>query len=138
MKNNLFKTVLVPDWDNVPVGTKFKAKIEGVECEGRIQKEDGDVYLYPDIYLCQNKKDGVKCYDQLGFDHSWYIKDGSLKQLEENNVEIISLELDPSFEAPSIIKVGDYRVTFKKGKIHVGCETIFNEQIMEVVKHLIW
>lgn len=132
MENNLFKTVLIPDWDNVPVGTKFKAKIQGVECEGRIQKEDGC------IYLCQNKADGGTCYDKLGFDYSWTIKDGSLTALLNEEVEIISLELDPSFEAPSIIKVGDYLVTFKKGKIRVGCETISNEQVVEVVKHLIW
>lgn len=132
MENNLFKTVLVPDWDNVPVGTKFKAKIDEVECEGRIQKEDGK------IYLCQNVEDGNECNNTLGFDYSWSIEQGSLVNLTENQVEIISLELDPSFKAPPIVKVGNYTVTFKKGKIEVGCQTIPNEQVMEVVKHLIW
>lgn len=132
MENNLFKTVLVPDWDNVPVGTKFKAKIEGVECEGRIQKEDGT------IYLCQNEKDGCTCDDELGFNYSWSIKDGSLKALLDEEVQVISFELDPSFKSPPIVNVGDYQVIFKKGKIQVGCQTIPNEQVMEVVKHLIW
>jgi len=132
MENNLFKTVLIPDWDNVPVGTKFKAKIEEVECEGRIQKEDGD------IYLCQNVKNGALCYDKLGFDYSWSIRKGNSVNLTENKVEIISLELDPSFKAPPIVNVGDYTVTFKKGKIQVGCQTIPNEEVLEIVKHLIW
>lgn len=132
MENNLFKTVLIPDWDNVPVGTKFKAKIEEVECEGRIQKEDDT------IYLCQNVKDGAQCCDKLGFDYSWNIGKGNSVNLVENRVEIISLELDPSFVAPPIVKVGDYKVFFKKGEIQVGCTIIPNEQVIEVVKHLVW
>lgn len=132
MENNLFKTVLIPNWDNVPVGTKFKGKIEEIECDGRIQKEN-EV-----IYLCQNVKNGANCSDKLGFHYSWNIGKGNSVNLVENDIEIISLELDPSFVAPPIVKVGDYQVTFKKGEIEVGCQTIPNEQVMEVIKHLIW
>lgn len=132
MENNLFKTVLIPNWDNVPVGTKFKAKIQGVECEGRIQKEDGC------IYLCQNKADGGICDDELGFDYSWSIKDGSLEALLNEEVEIISLELDPSFVVSPALITGEYRVIFEKGKIHLGFHTISNEQVIEIVKRLIW
>ena len=35
------------------------------------------------------------------------------------------------------ILVDDYTVVFKKGKIEVGCRTIKNSEIREVVKHLI-
>lgn len=132
MENNLFKTVLIPDWDNVPVGTKFKAKIQGVKCEGRIQKEDDT------IFLCQNVKNGNECYNKLGFDYSWTIGDGSSVNLVEDEVKIISLELDPSFVAPPIVKVGEYQVIFEKGEIILGCHTISNEEVIEIVKHLIW
>lgn len=132
MENNLFKTVLIPDWNNIPVGTKFKAKIEGVECEGRIQKQDGR------IYLCQNTKDGHGCDDKLGFNYSWYIGNGSSINLIEGEVEIISLELDPSFKSPPSVKIEEEYVIFTKGKIHLGFHTISNEQVLEIVKHLIW
>jgi len=111
MENNLFKTVLVPDWDNVPVGTKFKAKIEGVECEGRIQKEDGN------IYLCQNEKDGKGCGDSLGFYYSWNIGYGSPVDLKDTEVEIISFELDSSFKALPVIEVEDDKI-FTSVEVH--------------------
>lgn len=42
-------------------GKKFKANIYNIPVEGRIQVEEGS------IYLCQNVKDGADCEDKLGF-----------------------------------------------------------------------
>lgn len=52
-------------------GKKFKANIYNIPVEGRIQVEEGS------IYLCQNVKDGADCEDKLGFKCSWHIEDGS-------------------------------------------------------------
>lgn len=130
MENKLI--TLVPDWKNVPVGTKFKAIIEGVICEGRIQKED----CY--IFLCQNAKEGFNCKEKLGFKCSWSIKQGNREDLMNTDVQFISLELDSSFNAPPTVDLGDYTVTFRKGEIQVGCQVIKNEKVTEVVRNLIW
>lgn len=130
MENKLI--TLVPDWKNVPVGTKFKAIIKEVICEGRIQKEDGY------IFLCQNEKDGADCKDKLEFKYSWSIRLGEREDLSDTDVQFISLELDSSFNAPPTVDLGDYTVVFKKGEIQVGCQVIKNEKVTEVVKNLIW
>lgn len=54
-------------------GRKFRAVIDGVECEGKITVENGW------IYLCQNKCNGVDCMDKKGYDYSWgYMSSTSL------------------------------------------------------------
>jgi len=131
MKNNLIKCV--PMWDKVKPGTKFVAYIEGIRCEGRIQKEDSS------IYLCQDAKEGCGCLDRLGYRHSWTINDGTEENLSNNRVEILSLEEDPEFVAPPTVEVGDgYKVTFEVGYINVGCQQITNEQVIQVVANLKW
>lgn len=49
-------------------GRRFRAKIEGVECEGKIQV-DGNF-----IYLCQDQKFGYKCNQKYGYKYSWRLE----------------------------------------------------------------
>jgi len=134
--SQLFKEVLtkVPQWDNIPVGTKFKAKIEGRVCEGRIQKEDGS------IFFCQNERNGQDATDKLGYDHSWNADNGTLSKLEHNSVEILELELDPQFK-PLPKWVGDYIADYKpvigRGYVKFGCKTVYNEDIRKLVSMLV-
>jgi len=129
---SLFKEVVtkVPQWENVPVGTKFKAKIEGTWCEGRIQKEGSD------IYLCQNEKNGSDADNKLGYHNSWTINDGSIDKLKSNSVEIFDLELDPTFQAPWNKKIAGYIPSIHEGYVTFGCKTVTNDDIRELVKHL--
>jgi hypothetical protein len=129
---SLFKEVLtkVPQWENVPVGTKFKAKIEGMWCEGRIQKE------YGDILLCQDVKNGSDADNKLGYHHSWTVNDGSIDKLKSNSVEIFDLELDPTFQVPWSKKIAGYIPSIYEGYVKFGCTTVTNDDIRELVKHL--
>ena len=61
-------------------GFCFKASIERLTCEGKIQVENGCVYL------CQNIIDGAECQDRLGFKYSWGILDGSKEDMKRNHV----------------------------------------------------
>ena len=61
-------------------GLCFKASIERLTCEGKIQVEKGCVYL------CQNIIDGAECQDRLGFKYSWGILDGSKKDMKRNHI----------------------------------------------------
>ena len=132
----LFKEIItkVPQWDNIPVGTKFKAKIEGRVCEGRIQKEDGS------IFFCQNERNGQDATDKLGYDHSWNADNGTLSKLEHNSVEILELELDPQFK-PLPKWVGDYIADYKpvigRGYVKFGFKTVYNEDIRKLVSMLV-
>jgi len=139
MKNQssqLFTEVItkIPQWDNIPVGTKFKAKIEGRICEGRIQKEDEG------IFFCQNERNGQDANDKLGYDHSWNAGNGSLSKLEQNSVEILELELDPQFK-PLPKWVGGYIAAYKpvigRGHVKFGCKTVSNEDIRKLVSMLV-
>lgn len=48
-------------------GRRFRAKIEGVECVGKIRVEDGEVYL------CQDDKCGTECKEKYGYCYSWKV-----------------------------------------------------------------
>ena len=68
-------------------GFGFKAKIEGTPCEGKIQVEDGDVYL------CQNMKNGAECRDRLGYKFSWYI--GNCSEIDLMRKWVVNLAILP-------------------------------------------
>lgn len=57
-------------------GRRFRAKIEGVECDGKIRVEDGLVYL------CQNEKSGISCTNKFGYKYSWVMPSISVSELE--------------------------------------------------------
>jgi len=63
------------------VGAKVKCFIARVKIEdGTIQEKDGM------FYICQNKIDGERCKDILGYKYSWRIGSGSAKELSEESV----------------------------------------------------
>jgi len=92
-------------WDEIPVGTLFRAYIRGKKVSGKIQKED-DI-----IFLCQDEEHGLECNDKLGFQYSYTINDGSTDYIQKNHVG--ALQLIPDFPSwisstPSTIKNNRY------------------------------
>ena len=86
-------------------GFCFKASIYEAKVEGKLQVENGNVYL------CQNEIEGSDCEDKLGFQYSWQIPNGSKEAIEANSV--IDFEIIP--RDPETYK--DWQV----GDI-IGCE----------------
>lgn len=134
---------IVPNWDNVPVGTKFTAYIENysdlnpygtIYVEGRIQKENDQ------IFLCQDDKNGQDAADKLGYPYSWSLGDGSEPNLKRNGAIITSLTLDPQFK-PILEWDGDviagYTPNINRGHVKFGCRSISNEDIRKLVSMLI-
>lgn len=130
-------SLIEPIWDNVPSGTKFKATIYNTPLEGRIYKENGN------IFLCQDVHSGQAGKTKLGYKFSWGVDSGAVDNLRRNDVTILELELDPEFTfelpppPPPPFEVGDYTATFEVGFITVGCQRIPNEKVREVASMLI-
>lgn len=61
-------------------GRGFRCKIHGVSVDGRIQVEDGWVYL------CQNGICGTTCQDRWGYLYSWHVMNGSEESLASSGV----------------------------------------------------
>lgn len=61
-------------------GLRFKAKINGTPCGGKVQVEDTD------IYLCQNDADRGDCLDKLEFRYSWSVGRGTEEDLQNSDV----------------------------------------------------
>lgn len=69
-------------------GCRFRARIEGVRCTGRIYVVDNNVYLL------QNMKDGGRPRSfpsELGFEYSWDVDQGTEGQLECYEVEDLEI-----------------------------------------------
>ncbi len=65
--------------DQVVAGAKIKCIIDGIQIDdARIQIQDNRVYI------CQNRKDGERCGNKLGYHYSWCI--GPLKTLKRDTV----------------------------------------------------
>lgn len=104
-------------------GKKFKASIHDIPVEGRIQVEEGS------IYLCQDVMNGYSCEDKLGFKYSWYIGDGSEMTLIKNGVSNLCIRTSTKEEAESFKdwQVGDklvsgsniWEVIFRAGELVV-------------------
>ena len=126
----LFKIIRVPDWSRILVGSKFTGTIWGKGIAGRIQKEEET------IYLCTNNENagGSQCDDMMGFKYSYCLGQGTKEEMAGEGVEILTITLDPTFKpAPTI---AGRAVIFKKGYIEVGCTTVSNKQVREIVKLL--
>ena len=84
-------------------GKKFKANINDLPAEGRIQVEEGS------IYLCQDASSGFSCEDKLGFKYSWCIGDGSEMALIKNGISNLCIRPSTKEEAESFKdwQVGD-------------------------------
>lgn len=65
---------------------RFKAIIGTTPVEGKIQLENGK------YYLCQNKRDGARCSDKLGYKFSWSVESGSVKHLLGNEVKNLKVK----------------------------------------------
>lgn len=104
-------------------GKKFKANINYLPAEGRIQVEEGS------IYLCQDARNGSSCEDKLGFEYSWCIGDGSEMTLIKNGVSNLCIRPSTKEEAESFKdwQVGDklvyesntWEVIFRSGELVV-------------------
>lgn len=104
-------------------GKKFKANIQGFPVKGRIQVEEGS------IYLCQDVSNGSSCEDKLGFKYSWHIGDGSEMTLTKNDVSNLCIRPSTKEEAESFKdwQVGDklvsgsniWEVIFRAGELVV-------------------
>ena len=68
-------------------GQRFRAKINGTPCEGRIKVEDREVYL------CQDKEDGIDCRDKLGYKYSWKISDRGTVCLDSPLFQVTDFQL---------------------------------------------
>lgn len=58
-------------------GKLFYATINGKSIIGKIQVEDGC------IYLCQNKKKGTECQNKFGYKYSWIVLSTSSPALDD-------------------------------------------------------
>ena len=104
-------------------GKKFKANINDLPAEGRIQVEEGS------IYLCQDASSGSSCEDKLGFKYSWCIGGGSEMALIKNGVSNLCIRPSTKEEAESFKdwQVGDklvyesntWEVIFRSGELVV-------------------
>lgn len=106
-------------------GRRFRAKINGVECEGKIRVEAGEVYL------CQNEKDGCKCKCKFGYRYSWKVTTDGIVSFNATEVsDFHLLRMTPSeIESYKDWQVGDKirwkgyikEIIFRSGKV-VICE----------------
>ncbi len=128
--------ILVPNWDLIPVGSKFTGNIDGDVVEGRIQKIDNA------IYLCQNDRNEGHDIDRLGYKFAWSLGEGNVNDLDQMDVSIKTIELDPEFlktytPPPPPFVVAGYEAEFYPGYVQFGCQKVPNELVMEVVSKLI-
>ena len=121
-------------------GKRFSATILGTEVEGRIQVEEGYVFL------CQNSRNGASCTDKLGYKYSWVVGNGSTclnpdykfnfklldeeEEVKDNTSAPSPLSLVPTvdtimeFEGASFIcDIGATRNV--KGKVHIYDGRVF-------------
>lgn len=126
-------------------GQWFKALIKGVSCVGRISiNKNGD------IFLCQNKQNGMQANNKLGFKYSWCINSGTDESLSLN--EIILLELSSTepkpYKIPKLPDVGSYETLLihtpetlainQPKEIKVGCTKISRELYLEIGRLVNW
>lgn len=125
------------DWKNVPAGTWFTATIDKTKVVGRIQKEKESTR----IYLCNSDRAGSEpSTHKFGFRYSWDIGSGKFVDLKNNHITnlVLLAEKPKGFEMPlPPIKIAGYDTIFNKGSMSVGCKTVTNKEIREIVKRLI-
>ena len=129
------------DWDNIPVGSMFSGRIQGVPVEGRIQKDIKGGY----IYLCQNKKPGMGHKDQLGYSHSWCVGRGMVSNLEVDEVEIYYIWLPTKKWLRDRLKqkkipahIGGHPIyTITADFLEIGCQEISFETVSRIHQEMI-
>ena len=110
-------------------GRKFRAIIKEITTEGRIQVEDGKVFL------CQNEINGADAKDKLGYNYSWSADRGSAEDLARKNIHDFQLiPITPEeIEAYKEWQVGD-RIINGMAPTNV-CEVIFRSGELVVFKY---
>lgn len=90
---------------------RFKCKINNTFVEGKIQVENGHVYL------CQNEFNGISCKNKLGYLFSFYIDDASKASMNRYNItnfELIDMTKE-EIENYKDWQVGDEIINIKTG-----------------------
>ena len=115
-------------------GRRFRCKIYGEPVEGKIQVEDGCVYL------CQNKEDGCRATNKLGYKYSFAVDTGSDEDLKTHDVSDFTLlmtaeeiEEYKDWQVGDLIKDkttgfghgGDMEVIFRRGDL-VVCKFVLS------------
>jgi len=118
-------------------GQWFKANIQGEECVGRVSIHKKG------IYLCQDENNGATVLDKLGFDYSWGVLSGSMKDLRNSNVEnLVLLSRKPaSYKKPvKLPNINGYitRITNNGETVKVGCTPVSRELYLEVGRIAGW
>jgi hypothetical protein len=129
MKIKLFKEIMTlePIWKNIPTGSKFKGQINNISVSGRIYKNKNER-----IFLCQNHIEGNHQHPKLGYKYSWTISDGSLYEMQLQNVKITDIQLDPNYKILEDLYVGPHLVNFLDKHLIVGCEEVSYELVKEI------
>lgn len=116
---------------DVPNGSKFTGTITGEYAEGHIYKCNDEKW-----FLCQNTHDGAAAPAKLGYSCSWYFNP---EMPGASRVHIYSITPDPKMKVkiPKLPPMIDsYTPEIHKGYIQVGCHTIPNTTVREMVKWL--
>lgn len=114
-------------------GRRFSATIQGISVTGKIQVENGKVYL------CQDWRDGYKPKDTLGYKYGWIVWNGdedSLMREDVHNFKLISTTLDDlqAGDKINILGKGPYLVEGRLGNIvflsssNASCTAIYTIQ----------
>lgn len=136
--SDLIQTVQQLNTEKIETGYFFIADINGCKnVKGRIVKQAED-----DFYLCQNSVDGDNSVStNLGYRYNWAVS--NLNTPDDNCIENLRIYKNKPEgwkvpEAPLVITVdGDHRtVEFYKGFIEVGCTSINNTIVREIVSKL--
>jgi len=115
-------------WSKVKVGTPFAACIDSDLIKGKIQKENGI------IYLCQNEKNGSSCNDRLGYKYAWAIEDGRLIYMASESVNLISLGEASKPKSYVGGKINKFSIDIHNGFVRIGCQGVSNAKIRELAK----
>lgn len=107
-------------------GRRFRAKIDGTPCEGKIRVEDAHVLL------CQDKKNGAFCKDKLGYKYAWCIAYGSEEDITSHSVTDFQLL---GMTAAEIEAYKDWQVGDKVSNGKFTIEVIFRSGELVVCKN---
>jgi len=97
-------------------GVRVSCRIHGeVIDNAKIQTEDGK------FYICQDRRDGDRCSDRLGYKYSWVFNNGSTSDLAKvsiTNLKVIGQDIEDAQEG-DIITNGETKRTVlgRAGKI---------------------
>jgi len=119
------------NWEKVPTGTKFTAKISGENCSGLIYNDP----RHKRIYFCQNTRAGNESPNLLGYRYSW-VRNYYETDRNNSSSNIILSPKNKNFKCPELLEIGDHIVKFCKGKITFGNTEINNKIVRKLFKQL--